>query len=141
MAIPDPEPGLVIHFNYLWRREQQAGSEEARYPRPCAIIVSYRRSPGKPQIVLLAPITHTRPRDGDSAIEIPAAVKAHLGLDDQPSWVMVDEVNETLWPGFDLRPNVNGTYVYGSIPPKLYARIKARILDGYHRGSLTRVLR
>ncbi len=36
MAIPDPEIGLVIHFNYLWKREHEIGRENARYARPCA---------------------------------------------------------------------------------------------------------
>ena len=44
MAIPDPEPGLVVHFNYLWSSEFDRGREEARYPRPCAIVLSYRRT-------------------------------------------------------------------------------------------------
>jgi hypothetical protein len=34
MAIRDPEPGLVVHFNYLWSSEFDRGREEARYPRP-----------------------------------------------------------------------------------------------------------
>ncbi|MGH7102211.1 MAG: hypothetical protein ACREFJ_07420, partial [Acetobacteraceae bacterium] len=36
-------------------------------------------------------------------IEIPLPIKRHLGLDDDPSWIVVAEGNEFLWPGYDLR--------------------------------------
>jgi hypothetical protein len=141
MAVPHPEAGLVVHFNYLWSREQSRGIEEARYPRPCAIVIAYRKGPGDTLIVMLAPITHSPPRQGDNAIPIPTAVKTHLGLDDQPSWIMVDEVNETGWPGYDLHPNAQGHYAYGFIPPRLHERIKTAILDEVKKGTLRRVPR
>ena len=141
MAIPDLEPGLVVHFNYLWSREQAADRQEARYPRPCAIVVSYRRNADGALIVMLAPITHAEPRDGDNAIEIPQAVKKHLGLDEHRSWVVLDEVNETGWPGYDLTPNAKGQYAYGFVPPKLHTQIKAKILAAHQVGDLKRVPR
>lgn len=69
MAIPDPEPGLVVHFNYLWSREYDRGREEARYPRPCAVVLSYRRAADRSISVLLAPITHSEPVAGSRAID------------------------------------------------------------------------
>jgi hypothetical protein len=141
MAIPDPEPGLVVHFNYLWSREFDRGSEEARYPRPCAIVLSYRRAADGATIAMLAPITHSEPRPGDRAIEIPQAVKKQLGLDALRSWVMVDEVNETAWPGYDLQTNAQGQYAYGFIPPALFRRIKAEMMDVLKASRLRRVPR
>ena len=141
MAVPDPEPGLVVHFNYLWSREFDRGREEARYPRPCAIVLSYRRTADGAIIAMLAPITHSEPRSGDRAIEIPQAVKKQLGLDELRSWVMVDEVNETAWPGFDLQTNARGQYVYGFIPPTLFGRIKAEMMDVLKARRLRRVPR
>ena len=141
MAIPNPEPGLVVHFNYLWTNEFDRGREEARYPRPCAIVLSYRRTAEGATIVLLAPITHSEPRPGDRAIEIPLAVKKQLGLDDLRSWVMVDEVNETAWPGHDLQPNAKGQYAYGFIPPTLFQRIKTEIMQVLKANRLRRVPR
>jgi hypothetical protein len=41
------------------------------------------------------------PRNPLLAIEIPLKVKQHLGLDTKPSWIVVDEFNEFVWPGFD----------------------------------------
>lgn len=141
MAIPDPEPGLVVHFNYLWSSEFDRGSEEARYPRPCAIVLSYRRTADGALIALLAPITHSVPRPGDRAIEIPQAVKKQLGLDDLKSWIMVDEVNETAWPGYDLQTNAEGQYAYGFIPPNLFRRIKAEMMQVLKASRLRRVPR
>ena len=141
MAIPDPEPGLVVHFNYLWSSEFDRGRLEARYPRPCAIVLSYRRTADGATIAMLAPITHSEPRPGDRAIEIPQAVKRQLGLDDLKSWVMVDEVNETTWPGYDLQTNLQGQYAYGFIPPTLFRRIKAEMMQVLKARHLRRVPR
>ena len=141
MAIPDPEPGLVVHFNYLWSSEFDRGRREARYPRPCAIVLSYRRTADGATIALLAPVTHSEPRVGDRAIEIPKAVKKQLGLDDLKSWVMVDEVNETAWPGYDLQTNAQGQYAYGFIPPTLFRRIKAEMMQVLKASRLRRVPR
>jgi hypothetical protein len=47
-------------------------------------------------------ITHSAPTDPTSAVEIPLPVKRHLGLDDDPSWIIVAEGNEFLWPGYDF---------------------------------------
>lgn len=141
MAFPDPEPGLVVHFNYLWSREFDRGREEAHYPRPCTIVLAYRRTAEGATMVLLAPITHAAPRPGDRAVEIPPAVKRHLGLDELRSWVMVDEVNETAWPGYDLRTNAQGQYAYGFIPLTLFGRIKAEMMQVLKASRLRRVPR
>ena len=141
MAIPDPEPGLVVHFNYLWSREYDRGRLNARYARPCAIVLSHRRTADGVAVVMLAPITHSEPRAGDRAIEIPAAVKRRLGLDDLRSWVMVDEVNETVWPGFDLQTNAQGQYAYGFIPRPLFRRIKDAMLQVLKDHRLKRISR
>jgi hypothetical protein len=31
-------------------------------------------------------------------------VKRHLGLDGERSWIVLDEINDFIWPGHDLRP-------------------------------------
>ena len=141
MSIPEPQPGLVVRFNYLWSREFDRGAREARYPRPCAIVLSYRRAADGALMALLAPITHSQPGPEDQAIEIPQAVKRQLGLDDQRSWVMIDEVNETGWPGYDLQPDSHGQYAYGFIPPALFRRIRAGVVRVVKDRRLKRVQR
>jgi hypothetical protein len=42
---------------------------------------------------LVVPVSHTPPELKGSAIEIPSAIKWHLGLDDERSWVVISENN------------------------------------------------
>lgn len=129
MTLPKPEPGLVISYSYLWAIEQAIGAEEGRKNRPCAIITASQVIGGR-DVITVVPITHSPPRDPADAIEIPAALKAHLGLDAAPSWVMLTETNNFLWPGPDLRP-VAGTgsrFHYGMLPPRFYAHLRNQII-------------
>jgi hypothetical protein len=102
--------------------------------------LSYRRAADGSLIVLLAPITHSAPASAAS-VEIPPKVKAHLGLDWARSWVILDEVNETGWPGYDLQPNADGKYAYGFLPPRLYSQIKNRLVEALREHKLKRVPR
>ena len=48
--------------------------------------------------VYVVPITHSMPLDPEVAVEIPMAVKRHLGLDPERSWVVLEELNSFVWP-------------------------------------------
>lgn len=131
MSLPSPEPGLVIPYAYLWRHEHRKGQEEGRKTRPSVIVLAVRNEKSGLHRVTVAAITHTPPAKDGEAIEVPPRVKQALGLDDERSWVVVDEVNQFTWPGYDIRP-VPGTkdrFSYGFIPPRLYDAIIARILE------------
>ena len=39
MALPEPEPGLVISYA-SWHHEHQSGHDEARKDRPCVIVLA-----------------------------------------------------------------------------------------------------
>jgi len=78
-------------------------------------------------VVLVAPITHTRPDASGDAVEIPLHTKRRLGLDEARSWVVVNEVNRFVWPGSDLRPisrDAPSRFDYGLLPPSLFREIK-----------------
>jgi hypothetical protein len=124
MAIPTPEAGLVISYAYLWHREHQAGQEEGRKDRPSVIVLATERVDDGATAVTVLPITHSAPADPASAVEIPAPVKRHLGLDAERSWIIVAEGNEFLWPGYDLRkvPNTD-RYDYGLLPPRFFNQV------------------
>jgi hypothetical protein len=131
MSYPNPEPGLVIGYSYLWKDEAERGQLEGLKNRPCAIILSVRNEEGE-QIVSVVPITHTQPADPDAAIEIPRRTKQRLGLDDDRSWVVLSEYNRFVWPGPDLRPisrTNNDQYDYGFLPPKLFDQLKIKMLE------------
>lgn len=143
MSLPAPRPGLVICYAYLWATEYESGNEEGRKNRPCAIVAA-RRMIEHGEVVTVVPVTHVPPRDPRDAIEIPAALKAHLGLDELPSWIVVTETNDFLWPGPDLRP-IPGTiprrYDYGMLPPRFFAHLRDKILEAHRRRRLNRVHR
>jgi hypothetical protein len=137
MALPEPECGLVISYSYLWRHESKAGQTEGVKNRPCAIVLAIDSKDSNAKTVTVVPITHTPPVDLALAIEIPPKVKQHLGLDIGRSWIVLDEFNEFAWPGFDLRsiPGKPSRYDYGFLPPALFAKIIARVLELRREGK------
>ncbi len=131
MTFPAPTPGLVIRYSFLWSHEQDAGADEAAKDRPCAIVVAVTRKDTGDRVVIVAPITHSRPADPADSIEIPRRTCAALGLDDGRHWLRLDELNQFAWPGYDLRPipGRNAAYSYGMLPRPLFEQLRLGILD------------
>lgn len=130
MPFPNPVPGLVIRYSYLWAREHARGQEEGIKDRPCAVILVTEDDRGE-RVVTVLPISHAAPADPQLAVEIPAPVKRRLSLDDDSSWVVLTEANRFIWPGPDLRPATPGdagSAVYGSLPYALFERIRRKFL-------------
>jgi hypothetical protein len=127
MALPEPKPGLVIRYDYLWADEAAAGRDSGRDRPACLIAAS--DATANPRFVVILPITHSRPHD-DSAVEIPPKVRAAIGLDNAPSWVIVSEHNIDEWPnGLAAIPGRPGVFAYGFIPPGLFTQIKIKFLE------------
>lgn len=130
MPFPQPVPGLVIRYSYLWRTEFERGQEEGVKDRPCAVILTTTQEDGY-DVVSVLPITHTPPAEPAFAVELPAATKARLGLDSARSWVVLTEVNRFVWPGPDLRPvraDDRGSVAYGLLPYRLAEEIRLKFL-------------
>ena len=90
-------------------------------------------------LVTVLPITHAAPRDPADAVEIPMPVKRHLGLDDDPSWIIVAEGNEFLWPGYDLRKlSHSDRYDCGFLPPRFFNQV-LRAFAGWYRSGRRRI--
>ncbi len=125
MGIPTPEPGLVLNYAYLWHDEHRAGREEGRKDRPSVIVLSTTCEADQAVIVTVLPITHAAQGDSKSAVEIPRAIKRHLGLDDARSWIIIAEGNEFVWPGYDLKkvPNTDA-YEFGILPPRFFNQVR-----------------
>jgi hypothetical protein len=143
VSLPKPRPGLVISYSYLWAGEHGRGAEEGRKDRPCAIITARQVIAGR-ELVTVVPVTHSPPSDPVDAVEIPAVLKVHLGLDERRSWVVVTETNDFLWPGPDLRPLPGvkpSRFDYGMLPPRFFAHLRDRIMQKHNHRKLTRVLR
>ena len=81
MALPTPEPGLVIRCSYLWHSESIKGRLEGIKDRPCAIVITTRDTHNK-SLVSVVPITHTKPFKLAEAIEIPQSNQSST----RPKW-------------------------------------------------------
>jgi len=128
VSLPAPEPGLVVRYSYLWLREHRQGREEGAKDRPCAIVLATRDHNNLTQ-VLVVPVTHTKPANLADALELPAAIKQHLGLDTEHSWVMLNESNLFQWPGPDLRRvGDDGSVAYGFLPPRFFVELRRRFV-------------
>jgi hypothetical protein len=140
VALPTPAPGLVISYAYLWRRERRLGAQEGRKDRPCAIVLALRDTDGD-TLVYVAPITHRQP-DAGVGIELPTAVKRRLGLDTRRSWIVTDELNRFIWPGFDLRPvqrDRPDVFHWGFLPVELLDAVRRAIAENRKLGNLRTV--
>ena len=125
MALPAPQPGLVIRYDYLWTREAVAGRQQGK-DRPACLVAATDLTV-KPRFVVILPITHTAPSGDTVGIEIPAKVRAAIGLDDEPSWVIVSDHNVDEWP--NAIPGRPGIFSYGFVPPGLFTQIKGKFLE------------
>lgn len=70
--------------------------------------------------------------------EVPASVKARLGLDHERSWIVTSEVNVFTWPGTDLRlvdpRDRDRGIAYEFLPSALTKTLIARVLEQVRRG-------
>ena len=134
MALPDPRPGLIIRYDYLWTNEAAAGRDQGK-ERP-ACLVAAMDSASSPRFVVILPITHSRPDKDTVGVEIPPRVREVLGLDDAPCWIIVSEHNVDEWPNAGLAPLPGrpGIFSYGFIPPRLFADVKTKFLELYEKG-------
>ena len=128
MPFAEPQLGLVVRYAYLWRDEAARGREEGGKDHPCVILTIRRR--GDDLVVTVAPITHRPPTATDHAVELPTATKRRLGLDEQRSWIVTNDLNRFVWPGPDLRPLPSrpSTFAYGLIPAGLYELVRQSVL-------------
>jgi hypothetical protein len=141
MPLPEPSPGLVIRYDYLWRREASSGRDQSKDSPAC--LVAAADPLVSPRFVVVLPITHTPPDPDTIGIEIPAKVRKVLALDDAPCWVIISEYNVDTWPNAGLAPlpGRRGVFSYGFIPSGLFARVKAKFLELAERGHSVGVRR
>ncbi len=141
MNYPEPVPGLVIRFNYLWDVDNQKGLSSSDKERPCAIVL-YTKKTNK---TLVVPISHSYPEVGEEndSLEIPAEICAEIGLDKDRNWVRVSEVNEFEWPSAEIRPRPDdpSRVDYGMIPEEFFLEIRKRLAKAVSEHRLGRTKR
>jgi hypothetical protein len=124
-----PVRGLVVRHAFLWSHEKSAGREEGSKDRPAVIVLLTKPDETAGLRVGVVPVTHTPPADPEGGIEVSDAVKRLLSLDNERQWIVFDEINRFVWPGYDLR-KVPGTGAdsYGMLPEVLFQEILNGIL-------------
>ena len=130
MKKPEPEVGLVIRYDFLWSHERENGFDNGVKDRPCVVVTAIVRKADGATEVLLAPITHSPPEDGASAIEVPTKVGKHLGLDEERSYIIADETNSVAWDDAGIVPAEPGKrWAYGRVPKALSDQLRASMID------------
>ncbi len=77
-------------------------------------------------------------------MELPAETRRRLGLDDEKSWVITNELNRFPWPGPDLRPvsrSQPATFAYGALPRKLMLQVIERLSEQHQAHRIRAVKR
>jgi hypothetical protein len=143
LPFPQPVPGQVIRYSYLWRSEYRRGQEEGVKERPCVLVLLLADKEGGQRVTVL-PVTHTPPSDPALAVEIPHPTKQRLGLDDARSWVVLSEANRFTWPGPDLAMANRGdpaSVIYGELPGRLLLQIRDGFIAAIEAGKAALVQR
>ena len=104
MLPADIKAGHILRYSYLWHWQHLEGREEGDKDRPCLVLALVATLEDGTPVVRVLPITHAPPKNAEDALEIPAAVKNRLRLDEERSWIILTESNRFAWPGPDLRP-------------------------------------
>ena len=136
----EPRPGLVIRYDFLWKEEDLAGLRDGRKDRPCAIILATKPKDDGLRDVILCPITHSPPKEGESAVEIPYKMARHLKLDDERCWIKTHQVNTVEWGAdylpYGVVPARKGQWVFG----QLHHAIGRKAFEQVRENSRKRIL-
>lgn len=120
-----------MSYSYLWEWEAAQGRDEGVKDRPVVVVLA-TVTEGDLTQVYVAPVTTKPPREAGGLVEMPMAVKRHLGLDDARCWIVTSEVNRFIWPGPDVRPvrGGDGSPCYGKIPAALLEKVRMAMRAG-----------
>lgn len=144
-GLPAPIQGLVVTFDYLRVLDSAKGAVEARKARPC-IVVAVSDLPGSKTgavVVAVVPITHSAPKGGSIALPVADRDKRVMGLDLEPCWVICNEMNTSIWPGYDLlqTPKAPDGWTRGKVPAAFLDQILTTIREAMEAMLLTNVKR
>lgn len=148
MRVPAlPPVGHLICYEYLWLSQATARGDGSK-SYPCAVVLA-RADLGPAPVAYVAGISHAEPHADRRALPLPAKLKRHLGLDTEPSWIYVDELNIFVWPGPDLRPAqrlcrlpaAKGSCVIGPLPTDWFDRVRNEIVESRRVGLLRSISR
>ena len=127
MAGITPQPGMIIRYSFAWETEEKDSENKTR---PAMILVAL--ASGR---VLVLPITHSEPRYGQDALEIPDNLKQQLDLDEERSWIHFDSANIFTWMGYDVVPSA----AYPMVPRWFYEQVAKQYLEIAKAGRAAKI--
>jgi hypothetical protein len=131
VSLTKPEPGLV-HPLFLSLVTRISPGPRGRHEGPASRhYFSFAPSYEAETQILVVPATHAPPDDITAALELPLAIKQHLCLDSERSWVVLSESNLFGWPSPDLRrvgDRDDSSIAYGVLPPKFFTEMRRKFL-------------
>src|SRR3546814_20851281 len=122
MPLPELEIGLVVRYEYMRHRRQDAPTADKDHPA-CVVMV-YKKTDPEPgteddQYVVYLPVSHVPPSEDQAGIELSEHAKRMAGLDSERQWVLISECNIDIWPNdvrqLSRRP---GRFHYGYLPDR-----------------------
>lgn len=136
----NPEPGLVIRYDFLWKEEEEAGKIDGLKDRPCAIIIVAEPDQNNSSNVFLCPITHSPIQVGETGMEVPAKLARHLRLDSAISWVKTHQINTVIWEEnrlpYGVVPAFKDQVVFGKLPQSFAQKIFQQVKDNLNNKTL-----
>jgi hypothetical protein len=135
MHIPDEPPiGNLVAYEYLWLSQQNIREDGAKGLSSSLIFA--KKIIASVTLAYAVGMSHKPPDASEKAIEVPRKLKRHLGLDEDPSWVYTDQLNEFTWPGPDLRPaewlsnlpSARDSCIIGALPKNWFALLKQDVV-------------
>lgn len=124
MTLPDPVPGLVVGYDFLFREQAESGMENASKPHPAAIVLVVENE-GRTRTGLVA-ISHSAPSRENAAfyMKLRPDECREIGLDAGDHWINLRDINLFDWPGFDLMRSAPGrSFVYGRMKRSTFVRL------------------
>ena len=136
MHIPDEPPiGNLVAYEYLWL-SQESTREDGAKVYPVALIFA-KKIIASVTLAYAVGMSHKPPDGSEKTIVVPRKLKRHLGLDEDPSCIYTDQLNEFTWPGPDLRPaewlsklpGARDSCIIGALPRNWFALVKQEVIE------------
>ncbi|MBO6687584.1 MAG: hypothetical protein JJ931_05335 [Henriciella sp.] len=93
----EPEFGLVVRYDFLFKHDEDRGAQEGAVLRKCVIVGRLKENADGNREYALLPISHLPPHDRNHAVRIQPDDAKPLGLDNR-SWIKTNTVNWVEWP-------------------------------------------
>jgi hypothetical protein len=141
MAKPNPQVGLIIRYEYLWKSEELDGENQGEKHRPCVIILVVPATNERSAKAMVCALTHSEPRGSDAGIEVPDEGKAQMGLTSKRQWVIASEANLVDWDDPGIVELKTGGWTYGTMVRPVLDAVRVRYRNIYsERGAADSVI-